>query len=477
VNGNVLHNDQNGIRVSWSAHEPESNIENFAVAIGITNAHESILQFTDFGTETTAYINNIFFEPSSQAESALITLYIVSIKAINSAGLVSEVGKSKHIFVQKANVPGIVFDGNVLYEDSRFTKDHTSVSASFFGFESEACNIISYDWAIGTTEYGTDVLTYTDYGVVMNNKSHGQVQIHIDLFEDVTYFVSVRAATGCEGEYIVSCSDGITLDRKAPDVMFNMAPENETTVFSRDGVIYQANSDSLNIIGNVTDGNGVAQTQWGLGTLPFLSDKHSVTHELSEITEVATLVPGDAVFLTAWSTDNAGNVNISSSAAIITDTTAPSIEGLDCVNYISVRKPMIKCCWDSVVENESRLSSMTVSISTKDNDRNLLETDTVHTAEYLFLFDMYDTINENTNITYLSVTISVTNIIGISQTYGRNIIVDRTPPTSKGLDVVTSTVPGKFADIHQKCQMPRGYVEVRLKENNDTESDIDTSRY
>ena len=51
MNGNVLHNDQNGIRVSWLAHEPESNIENFAVAIGITNAHESILQFTDFGTE------------------------------------------------------------------------------------------------------------------------------------------------------------------------------------------------------------------------------------------------------------------------------------------------------------------------------------------------------------------------------------------------------------------------------------------
>jgi len=472
----VLHNDQHGIRVSWSAHEPESNVDGFFVAIGTTDSRESVLRFTEFGTESTAYINNIFFELSNRPDSALTTLFVISVKAINSAGLVSEIGESKHIFVQKANVPGIVFDGNKLYEDVSFTNDHTSVSASFYGFESEACNIISYDWAIGRTEYGTDVMTYTEYGLVMNNNSHGQAQIHLELYEDVKYFVSVRAATGCAGQYIVSCSDGIILDRKAPEVSFNIIPENDTTIISLGNVIYQAGSDSLNLIGNVSDRNGITETEWGLGTLPSLTDQLVYTSELTEITNVAQLVPGQSVFLTAHSTDQAGNINVSSSFAIVTDTTAPFINGLDCVKYVSIRKPVVTCSWDSLFENESRLASMTVSITNGGINQEQFVAHTVHASEYLFSFDMYDTIKENTNITYMSVTIIVTNIVGFSKTYGRNILVDRTPPTAQGLDVVTSTVPGEFADFHQKCQMPRRYVEVRLKGYNDTESGIDTSR-
>ena len=476
-NGYVLHNDQNGIRVSWSARDPESDVEQYSVAIGTTQSSESILQYTVYGTETTAYINNIFFEPSRQADSdGNTTLYIVSVKAINGAGLESIVGQSKYIFVQKANVPGIVFDGRDLYEDASFTIDHTSIAASFYGFESEACDIISYDWAIGTTEYGTDVLTYTDYGVVMNNHTHGQAQIHTELFEDVTYFVSVRAVTGCEGEFIVSCSDGLTLDRKAPEVVFDITADNDTFMVIQDNVIYQAGIDSLNIVGNVSDHNGIERTEWSLGTLPALDDKHPFTSDLSSITAVVTLVPGEAVFLTARTTDKAGNTNVTSSLAVITDSTAPTIKGLECSKYVSVRKPTLTCRWETVEEDESRLGDMTISIWVETNNSDILHNHNIRASDYAYSKDLYDTLKQDLNITQVSVEIIVTNVVGLSKSYGRDIIVDRTPPISAGLDVVTSTYPGEFADRHQKCQLPRGYVEVRLKETNDPETGLDFDR-
>jgi len=475
ADGNVVHTNQHGIRVSWSSRDPESDVVGFRVAIGTKQFPESILRFTDFGQATTAYISNIYFYPSKQAGKDIV-FYIVSVKASNGANLMSDTGESKQIFMQKANVPGTVFDGRELYEDAAFTFDHTSLSASFYGFKSEECDIISYDWAIGTTEYGTDIMTYTNYGVVMNNHSHGQAQIHTELFENITYYVSVRAVTGCHQEYLVSCSDGITLDRNAPEVLFEISADNETNVFVQDSVIYQSGIDVLNMVGNVSDIYGVEQAQWALGTVLDICDKHPFTNDLSDITAITSLTDGEAVFLTTRVTDKAGNTYIGYSLAVIADSTAPHLKDLQCSPYLSVHRARLTCTWASVVEEESRIGFMRIRIWANNITMQKVEEDSFNASQYSYSKDLYKLLKDKTTIKDLSVELTVTNVVGLSTTYGRNVVVDRTPPLRARIDVVTGTVPGIFADTHQHCQLPRDYVEVRLKDVDDPETGIDITR-
>ncbi|WAR20843.1 hypothetical protein MAR_014817 [Mya arenaria] len=473
---NVVHSDQNGIRASWNGRDAQSGIVTYLVAIGTVGTEasaESILPYTDFGKETTAYINNIFFTPSEGNGTS--TIYKVSVKAINGAGLTSLAGESNPIFVHKANVPGIVFDGRNLYEDEAFTIDYTSIAASFYGFESDSCDIIGYDWAIGTTEFGTDVLSYTDFGLVMNNKSHGQCQIHTELFEDVTYYISVRAVLGCHEEYIVSCSDGITLDRIAPAVTFEI--DTDTNISTINNVMYQSTTDSLGITGNTTDRNGVSLIEWSLGTLPVLGDKHQFSGDLSALTSVLALVPGEAVFLTAHAVDKAGNQNITSSLPLIADKTSPMMKEFDCTNYISTRKSLVTCSWLTVIEEESLISDIKISIGSNSTYFDILDKYELHRSAYSFTRDLFDHINHIQNMTNVYILVTVSNVVGLSKSYGWDVIVDLTPPTAESLAVVTSTIPGVINDAHQQCQIPRGYVEVKLNDLKDKESGIDENRY
>ncbi|XP_052219885.1 uncharacterized protein LOC127837088 [Dreissena polymorpha] len=475
--GQVLHNDPYGIRLSWSSRDSESGISKYEVAIGTNDNKEKILPFTDYGTDTTAYISNIFLEPYTNASTNASTLYVVTVKASNGAELVSDMGVSKEIKVQRANIPGVVFDGRSLFEDESFTTDHTSIAASFYGFESESCDIINYDWAIGTTEFGTDILTYTNYGLVMLNDTHGQCQIHTELFEDVTYYITVRAVTGCHEEYIVSSSDGITLDRVAPKAIFRVETSNDTIVYIQDNVIYQSVTDSIAIVGNISDNHEIQSLEWGLGSLPSLADIRQFTHDLTSLTSVASLVPGDSVFVTLNAVDKAGNHKLESSFAVIADTTAPEMIDLECTQFISVRKSIITCSWSTIVENESILKATTISMGSTQADFDILDSFVVHRNTYSFTRDLYNHISQFRNTTFMFITVTVWNVVGHKTIYGREVIVDRTAPLADRLDVLTSTSQGTPVERNQKCQLPRGYVEVKLINVVDEETPIDVNRY
>ncbi|KAL4222207.1 hypothetical protein ACF0H5_018245 [Mactra antiquata] len=471
-NGHVLHDDQNGIRISWSARDSESGIKYYEIAIGTGDNVDNIYPYTQFnGEETTAHIENIRFETFSESN----ILYKVSMKALNGAGLESQIGTSKDIAVQKANIPGIVFDGRNLYQDEAYTIDHTSIAASFYGFESESCNIISYDCAIGTSEYGTNIQTYTTQGLVMLNDTHGQCQIHTELFEDTTYYVTIRAVTGCDDQFILSSSDGITLDRVAPTVIFEEIESNDTTTTVSNGVIYQGSTDTLALSSNVSDKHSIASVQYALGSLPLLDDLHPFTDNFAELTSVVALSPGSTTYITTNTSDRAGNINISSSLAIIADDTSPNIHNLECTTYLSKRKPVVKCTWDIIKEYESLIDGVVVSIGTDSSKFEILDSYKLMKEAYTFERDLTDPI-KSLNVTSFFMRITISNIVGLTKTYGRTLIIDRTEPTADGVDIVTSIGTMKVTG-HQKCQLPRSYVELLVRGASDEESGIDESRY
>ena len=63
------------------------------------------------------------------------------------------------------------------------------MAISFSGFESEACGIVGYEWGVGSTPFATDVLPYSDFGLVLLDEDNhvGFAQAHLQLFEGQRY--------------------------------------------------------------------------------------------------------------------------------------------------------------------------------------------------------------------------------------------------------------------------------------------------
>lgn len=85
-------------------------------------------------------------------------------------------------------------------EDADFQRDVTSVGITFSGFDSPACGIRGYEWALGSEPGWSDILPYTGAGIVMRNGSHGHAQVHLPLSHDMLMYASVRAHTGQWGK-------------------------------------------------------------------------------------------------------------------------------------------------------------------------------------------------------------------------------------------------------------------------------------
>ena len=471
-NGRILHSDQHGIRVSWSGRDSESGIQLFLVAIGTSDNPESLLAFSNYGTLTTAYINNIYFETTLDSN----TTYIVSVQAVNGAGLSSPFGRSKPIFVQKANVAGIVFDGRTLYEDETYTYDQTSLAASFYGFESESCNINSYEWAVGTEPYGTDIFTYTNYGLVMENETHGYMQIHEGFSENTKYFVSVRAVTGCMDEIIVSSSNGIIVDTSPPTITFRDTIDNDTVILLNKGVWYQDSVDSIGITADVMEEHELNSVEWALGIVPFSSDLHIHTSELTHITNAILLDAGESNYITAFVTDKAGNTNNVHSPAIIGDLSPPVILNIQCTQYISVSKGLVSCYWDTLIEDESKIRDIFISIGVQPQLGNILLEYEQPLTKRDFSYEVSDFTNEYSNYTTFYVDFKTVNIIGRTNEYEKEVVVDHSSPQIMSVNVVTRT-NGHEPYTPKQCQLPTSFVEIQVDGIEDPESDIDNSRY
>lgn len=154
-----------------------------------------------------------------------------------------------------ANVPGQVWDGRDVFQDAAFQHDVTSLAMSFSGFASEACGIVGYEWAVGSQPFLSDVMPFTEFGIVMANSSAGFAQAHLELEEGATYHVTVRAVTGdgCHEEAILSCSDGLTVSSTPPAVAAFTETGASVDDVSTGHVVYQGVADSVDATWNVTD--------------------------------------------------------------------------------------------------------------------------------------------------------------------------------------------------------------------------------
>ncbi|VDI44467.1 Hypothetical predicted protein, partial [Mytilus galloprovincialis] len=468
------HDDQHSLTLTWKSYDFQSSIIKSYVAIGTSYGDTSITNgFLEFGAEPKVILKDLNLKPASGNDSVY---YHVQVKVENGAGLFSEIKNlSLPIKILKDNIPGQVFDCRSDLEDADFTIDRTSVGMSFVGFESEQCSIVGYEWAIGSQPFYYDVLPFTRYGIVLVNDTHGRGQIHTELYEGSTYYITVRAQTGhrCKEEYILSCSDGFSLDTTPPDIrMMSFGKEkiNPETITTS---LYQNRTDSLDFRWESKDAFGIVKNWWSIGSLPGKHDIHPVTVTKDNYIPAGSVSfkHGQTFFLNTGAVDKAGNQRVVSSPSITVDTTLPDILDLRCTQHISVLRSLVDCKWEMIREFESTIKNFTVGVGSEETKTDISLFHNQDTNKRSWTRDLLTRIKNN-NLTEIYIIFKLENVLEMAKTLPYKVIVDRSIPIGGKVDIVTS-IDLDEPIMKQYCQIPLSFIEFTVKGWQDEDSGIE----
>jgi hypothetical protein len=179
------------LHATWTSSDPESGIVEFQYAIGTIAGGTNVADWTSVGTNTEVTRTGLTL--------AWGTAYYFSVKAKNEQGAWSSVGSSNGIQVTDATPPSTP----VLTDDGGSTTSTTQLHATWTCNDPES-GIEKYQYAIGATAGGTDVVGWTSVGV-----SDGVTRTGLKLIVGVTYYFSVRAKNADGLLSGVGVSDGI----------------------------------------------------------------------------------------------------------------------------------------------------------------------------------------------------------------------------------------------------------------------------
>ncbi len=229
----------NTLRAWWSSSDPHSAVVGYEYGIGTGGANPDLVGWTSVGSATTVTRNGL---PLIDGQT-----YYFYVRATNGAGLVSQVGKSDGITVDRTP-PG----APVVTDDGAFTSSANSLHAVWSASD-PVSGIADYQYAIGTSPGGTEVTGWASTGGAAEVTRTG-----LSLQDGVTYYISVRARNGADLWSSVGVSDGIRLDLTPPS----------TPVVTDDGQ-YTSQRNQLHGSWIATDvQSAIAEYQYAIGTTP-----------------------------------------------------------------------------------------------------------------------------------------------------------------------------------------------------------------
>ena len=432
----------------------------FYVAVGISHGDTSITGgYLDMEQQKTSYIQ---VSLSKYVDSGIE--YYVSMKAKNGAGFFSNVMVSSPVIVLGENIPGVIDDGRNKFIDEDATRDTSSLAITFRGFQSEICNIISYEFAIGSEPFFSDVSSFSDFGIV-HNETHGWAERHITLDEDKTYYATMRARTGhdCHEEFIVSSSDGITVDSMAPTVSI-IPTLNDTTVEEN---FYVYNDDNFGISLNVDDSSGNVHVTYSIGHLPFADDvwPSTVSEDYRIKPGTISLPTGESVFVSINATDAIGNKWTGTFGQYTLDISKPRVSNFSCSEMISAKLPFVNCTW-SVSELESTLKTQVISVGSTAMADDIVPEANISSSTSSWIFDLHDLIKGA-----IFVTLKMINVVNSEDSFTFEVKVDSSDPVIEAIEIVTWIYPDQERN-NKLCQIPLSYVDIRLSGVSDAESGI-----
>ena len=199
-----------------------SGIVDYQYAIGTTLNGTEVKNWTSNGIDTSfSYLD--YTLTNSVA-------YFISVKAIDMVGNVSDTVSSNGVVVDhEIPLVGLVVDG--IDGDKAFTNTDT-IYASWSGFADSLSGISHYEYAVGTIQGGTDIISWTD------NAIENSIVLANILKDASSYYVSVRAVDNVGNTSEVAISNGIIADFMPPSVI-NVSIQNGSLLsILNDAIIY-----------------------------------------------------------------------------------------------------------------------------------------------------------------------------------------------------------------------------------------------
>ena len=185
----------------WSGSDSRE-LDHYQYSVGTAPGDSNIVAWTSASTNTSVVLENV--------ELLEEQTYYGNVRAVDKASNVSDVVSSDGITIDySAPVSGSVTDG--LVADLIFTGTADSLSANWSGFSDSISGISNYEYAIGTTIQGTDVVIWASTGTDSFMTHSG-----LTLANGSSYFISVRATDFAGNVSNIGSSDGVTVDIEAP---------------------------------------------------------------------------------------------------------------------------------------------------------------------------------------------------------------------------------------------------------------------
>ena len=191
------------LAIYWIGQDPFAReLSHYEYAVGTTPGGLDEIGWTDNGTESQVVIPNFELEHE--------VTYYSSVRAYDMAGNMSNVVLGDGIMADLyPPTAGWVVDG--LGVDESYTPSDSTIEANWDGFADTSSNIYHYEYAVGTSSGESDV---TDGWVSVGLDLH--VVSELELVEEQTYYVSVRALDSALNISPMVTTDGIITDFTAP---------------------------------------------------------------------------------------------------------------------------------------------------------------------------------------------------------------------------------------------------------------------
>jgi autotransporter-associated beta strand protein len=251
------------IAAAWSGFTDGagSGIAGYEWAIGTTPGGTDVMAFTAEGISGTSATRSGLSLTSG-------TTYYATVRAIDNAENVSTAVTSDGVMADAvAPTTGTVKDGATAGVDIAYQQALNALTATWSGFaDGNGSGIDRYEWAIGTTPGGQDVLAYTTDGITGTSATKSG----LSLTSGTTYYVSVRAIDKVQNVSTAVTSDGVMADSVAPTA--GTVKDGPTAGID---IAYQqsATSFSANWSGFAdVNGSGILRFRWAIGTTPGGTD-------------------------------------------------------------------------------------------------------------------------------------------------------------------------------------------------------------
>ncbi|MDP7653105.1 MAG: hypothetical protein QF757_00285, partial [Candidatus Marinimicrobia bacterium] len=293
----------------WSGSDSRE-LNYYQYSVGTSLGDSNTVSWTSVSTNTSVTLENV--------ELLEEQTYYGNVRAVDRAGNVSDVVSSDGISIDYTPPAiGTVYDG--LYEDIVYTGTADSLTAHCSGFNDSFSGIQYFEYAIGSTPQGSDIVDWT-----LNNTDTTMIHIGLSLTNGTPYYFSVRATDFAVNVSSVASSDGVTVDIENPvsGVVYDGAGEDEswTNSFTTLEGNWSGFSDAV---------SGLQYYEYAIGDSP--EDSNTVDWmnnelETTFIRDDLTLQSGSMYYISVRATDLVENTSaVATSNGITVDQFSPTV--------------------------------------------------------------------------------------------------------------------------------------------------------